>query len=96
MMFGDVAKNMMRIIGKDYNDQGIVTVADLPEAIAKLRAAIERDKALHAANAASLAAMVPDEDEEKLVSTTQRALPLVALFESSLQHDVPVVWGAKC
>jgi hypothetical protein len=93
MMFGDVTRNMMRIIGKDYTDQGIVTVADLPEAIAKLRAAIDDDKAAHASSAASSGAIVPDESQERLVSTAQRALPLVALFESSLQHDVPVVWG---
>jgi hypothetical protein len=93
MMFGDVAKHLMRIIGKDYNDQGIVTVADLPEAIAKLKAAIDDDKAVRAASANPSGAIAPDEPQERLVSTTQRALPLLALFESSLQHEVPVAWG---
>jgi hypothetical protein len=95
MMFGDVTKHLMSIIGKDYTNKGIVTVADLPVAIAKLRAAIDGDKAIHAANAASYDARLSDEYEERLVSTTQRALPLVALFESSLKQEVPVIWGAK-
>jgi hypothetical protein len=94
-MFGDVTKDLMHIIGKDYTNKGIVTVADLPLAIAKLRAAIDGDKAMPEGNATLFDAMLTHECEERLVSTTQRALPLVALFVSSLQHEVPVIWGAK-
>ena len=45
MMFGDVAKQMLKIIGKEPADAGIVTVAQLPAAIAALKDAIAADRA---------------------------------------------------
>lgn len=44
IMFGDVAHALMRIMGKDATPQGIVTVEQLPDAIARLRAAMIQDK----------------------------------------------------
>ncbi len=44
IMFGDVAQRMMKLMGKDVTDKGIVTVEQLPEAIARIKAAIEEDK----------------------------------------------------
>jgi hypothetical protein len=86
MMFGDVAKQMMKIIGKEFSDQGIITVEDLPAAIAKLKAAISTDTQ-------SGSQSEPNGDDEKSVGIAQRALPLVELLEWSLKQAVPVVWG---
>ncbi len=44
IMFGDVAHALMRIMGKEATPQGIVTVEQLPDAIARLRAAMIQDK----------------------------------------------------
>jgi hypothetical protein len=44
IMFGDVAKRMMKLMGKEPTDKGIVTVEQLPDAIARIKAAIEEDK----------------------------------------------------
>ena len=44
IMFGDVAKRMMKLMGKEPSDKGIVTVEQLPDAIARIKAAIEEDK----------------------------------------------------
>jgi len=97
LMFGEPAKTILRILGKDGDDpKGIVTVEQLPDAIARLRAAIEADKARHAQ---------PTEDEEEAaketgqtgmaapVSLAQRAYPLLALMEDSLKERTPVTWG---
>jgi hypothetical protein len=35
IMFGDVAQRMMKLMGKEPTDKGIVTVEQLPEAIAR-------------------------------------------------------------
>ena len=96
MMFGDVAKHMMEVIGKEPADKGIVTVEDLPAAIAKLKAAIAADKAARAgrpADAQPEYETAPDGRQRPFVSVSQRALPLVELFEWSLKREVPVVWG---
>jgi hypothetical protein len=94
--FGDVAKRMMELMGKDVADQGIVTVEQLPDAIARLQAAIETDKAQHRQQV-----LADEPGTEKTgdggmrprVSLTQRALPLLAMLQTSLQEKKPVVWG---
>ena len=97
IMFGDVAKRMMELMGKAVTDQGIVTVEQLPEAIARLKAAIEDDKRQRAG--------VPEEDlpqtepagdgkgSRPFVCLAQRAVPLLELLEWSLKKKKPVVWG---
>ncbi len=95
MMFDDVAQSLMEIMGKDPDDKGIVTVEQLPEAIARLKAAVAQDKAEKP---------VVDHDErifEKTaeggkrehVSLARRAVPLIELLEYSLKEEVPVTWG---
>jgi hypothetical protein len=96
IMFGDVAQRMMKLMGKDATDKGIVTVEQLPDAIARLKAAIEEDKRQRAG--------VPEEDLPRTeraaggdarpyVTLTQRAVPLLELLEWSLKKQKPVVWG---
>lgn len=94
--FGDVAQRLMALMGKDAGPKGIVTVEQLPEAIARLKAALEEDRERHLR-------LVRDEvrgtetaeggGTRPAVSLTQRALPLLALLEQSLAERKPVVWG---
>lgn len=94
--FGDVAQRLLALMGKDAEPKGIVTVEQLPEAIARLKAAIEEDRERHLR-------LVQDEERgtetaegggtRPRVSLTQRALPLLALLEESLAEGKPVVWG---
>jgi len=92
IMFGDVAKQMMTLMGKAVTDEGIVTLEQLPDAIARLRAAAEEDKARRQGTAAE------GEEEAKIdmgspVSLFQRAIPLLELLEWSLRKKKPVTWG---
>ncbi|MCL2657167.1 MAG: DUF1840 domain-containing protein [Betaproteobacteria bacterium] len=94
IMFGLVAQRLLEIIGKDPEDaKGIVTVEQLPAAIATLRSAITADKTRHSASAAQ-----EDDDEdaprgmEGAVALWQRAAPLVELMEYSLKESQPVLW----
>ncbi|QDF99105.1 hypothetical protein CJ010_22460 [Azoarcus sp. DD4] len=97
LMLGDAAKKLIALIGKDADDaKGIVTVEQLPDAIARLRRAIEEDRARHAH---------PTEEQEAAdreagrtgmaapVSLAQRAWPLLDMLEQSQRAGVPVVWG---
>lgn len=95
IMFGDVAKRMMKIMGKEASDKGIVTVEQLPEAIARLKAAIEEDKQRRAAmREEDLPQSEPaGKGSRPFVTLTQRALPLLELLEWSLKKKKPVVWG---
>ena len=96
IMFGDVAHRMMQIMGKDPDPKGIVTVEQWPDAIARLKAAIEEDK--HKAAGMSEDDRPQTETGEggvkrPYVSLAQRAVPLIELLEWSLKKQKPVVWG---
>lgn len=98
IMFGDVAQRMMKLMGKEPSDKGIVTVEQLPEAIARIKAAIEEDKQQRAGKSPEdLPQTEPDGGDagssRPYVSLTQRAVPLLELLEWSLKKEKPVVWG---
>ncbi|MBI5108850.1 MAG: DUF1840 domain-containing protein [Rhodocyclales bacterium] len=100
IMFGDVAQRMMKLMGKEPSDKGIVTVEQLPEAIARLKAAIEEDRRDRAGRSPE---DLPQTEKAEggdgkvssrpFVSLSQRALPLLELLEWSLKKSKPVVWG---
>lgn len=101
IMFGDVAQRLMGIMGKEASDKGIVTVEQLPEAIARLKAAIAEDKTQRAQRAAVADADGPQSEpdpnsqtgQRPFVSLAQRAVPLLELLEFALKKKKPVVWG---
>lgn len=96
IMFGDVAQRMMKLMGKEATDKGIVTVEQLPDAIARLKAAIEEDKQQrsgHDPEDLPRTEKAEGGGSRPYVSLTQRALPLLELLEWSLKKKKPVVWG---
>ena len=97
IMFGDIAKRLVAILGKDPQDaKGIVTVEQLPGAIARMRTAIDEDKALHKAAAQDDDEDDPDPERHGMaapVSLAQRAWPLLDLLQLAQKEGVPVVWG---
>lgn len=93
MMFDDVAKRMMQLMGKEPAERGIVTVEQMPQAIARLRDAIAADKAAHAGTEAPDTEPTPGGGQRAYVGLAQRALPLLQLLEYSLKDKTPVTWG---
>lgn len=97
IMFGDAARQLLAAMGKDPDDaKGIVTVEQLPDAIVRLQALIEEEKAraadrdeedegaAHEAGRSGMAAPV---------NLAQRAWPLLDMLRYSAKEGVPVVWG---
>lgn len=94
MMFDDVARRMMEIMGKEFSARGIITVEQLPDAIARLRAAIAEDRAHHAGEYDQPETEeVPGGGKRAYVGLAQRAVPLVEFLEYSLKAEKPVMWG---
>lgn len=95
LYFGDVAKLMLELMGKETTDQGIVTVEQLPAAITALETAIAGDQPKHRDHllAEETKETAPDGNERPYVSLTRRALPLLAMLKESLQEKKPVIWG---
>jgi hypothetical protein len=94
IMFGDVGSQMLRIIGKQPEKQGIITVEQMPDAIEKLKRAVAEHKARHAGSGEEpKTEKTPDGGERQYVSIATRALPFIELLERSYKADKPVMWG---
>lgn len=98
LMFGEVAERLLSIAGKDPKaPQGILTVEQLPDAIARLREAIEADRARVREADRADPDRAEDEDIPKgmaaPVSLHQRGWPLLEMMTRSLAEGVPVTWG---
>lgn len=84
-------KEMLEVLNKDRDaKQGIVTVEQLPDAIASVRQAIAADVAAHVGQPAGTASK---DTPGGGVSFRQRGLPLLELLERSLAEKTPVTWG---
>lgn len=99
LMFGESARVIFQVLGKDANAaQGIITVQQLPDAIARLEKAIEEDKARRDADPDD-DDPGPDADDAKPrgigapVSFAQRAWPLLEMLQYALEEGKPVTWG---
>lgn len=89
IMFGESAHQLMKIMGKDPDSQGIITAEQLPAAIAALKGVIEESRRQSGPD---------DEDADKPaiaqhVSLAQRAVPLLELLEWAHKKNAPVMWG---
>lgn len=81
-------REMLAALGRNPEiTQGIVTVEQLPEAIARLRAAIDADLQLRR-NPEN----TKDFEHERAIGFSQRGLPLLDLMRRSLSEKVPVIW----
>jgi hypothetical protein len=93
MMFDDVAKRMMEIVGREFSTRGIITVEQLPDAIAKLRGAIAADRSAHAGEYDRPELEEAPGGKRAYVGVAARAVPLAEMFEYSLKAEKPVMWG---
>lgn len=94
MMFEKNARQMLRIIGKEADaPKGVVTVEQLPEAIARLKAAIEEDKRSRADRDSGEPDPLDPVTGQPVIHLVQRALPLLELLQYALGDEKPVTWG---
>jgi hypothetical protein len=92
IMFEKNAREILALLGKNPEEaRGIVTVDQLPAAIAALRTAIAADKARQAS--LPVDENEPESEVARKVSLFQRAAPLLEMLERSLQGREPVTWG---
>jgi Fe-S cluster assembly ATPase SufC len=82
---------MLGIIGKEPSAQGIITVQQMPAAIAALQAAVELHEAVQARRHAHPQDLVEVEGDS--VMLRQRAAPFIDLLKCSAEANKDVVWG---
>lgn len=94
MMFGDVAIQLLKLMGHSGAVPGALQPGDLPDALDRLKKAVTADKATVAA-----AKSEQGQDDERLedakerpVQLAHRALPLIELLEASVAAQCDVMW----
>ena len=94
VMFGDVAKQLLSLMGHSGTVPSAINAEDVPAALARLEAAIEQRKA------ADAAAAVEDDDRDdrdspRKVTLSQRAGPLLELLRAATAKKADVMWDNK-
>jgi hypothetical protein len=91
-MFSEHAEQILSVIGKTLEPStapsGIVTADQVPDALARLKAAADA-----ARDAARNRSDVDDAQGAPKVGLAQRAYPLIELFERAARKQQDVVWG---
>ncbi|HEU0187410.1 MAG TPA: DUF1840 domain-containing protein [Gallionellaceae bacterium] len=81
-MFGDVAKSILKMMGHSGTVPSAIVAADVPEALARLKAAV----------AAERPAPGNDDAEEPTISMAHRALPIIELLTAAAKQNCDVMW----
>ncbi|AYF17336.1 DUF1840 domain-containing protein [Vibrio parahaemolyticus] len=89
-MFGDIALEMIKMMGHSGTVPGSISAQDVPDALSKLTSA------LSAKNTAeeNVPTDVDEEEEqaEPAVSLGRRAFPLIELLKSAIKEECEVMW----
>ena len=90
IMFGDVALTLLKLMGQSGRIPGALLAADIPQALARLQAAVAEhpDLALDPAPPAGR----EEEDSGRHVSLANRALPLIDLLTKAAARGKNVMW----
>jgi len=100
-MFKDAAVELLKLMGATGRIPGGLNPEDVPEALAKLEASVERLKAeAHASTPARPAEnedlgaddAEDNEDREPPVAITTRAVPLLSLMKRAAAANAELVW----
>lgn len=88
-------RQVVSIIGKTPGASGIVTVAQIPAAIAALEAAVADEEARLKAKAEEEGEEADAADQRKdVVRLRQRVVPFIDMLKRSAAAEADVVWGA--
>ncbi len=93
-MFGDVAKQLLELMGHSGTVPSAITAEDVPAALARLAAAVEQRRAAEAADAPQDDRGRDDHDAPRKVTLSQRAVPLLELLRAAAADKAGVMWDA--
>ncbi len=92
IMLEPQGRQIVTLMGKTPGANGIVTVAQIPAAIAALEAAVMADEAQPAVEDETDEEAAKDERKDT-VRLRQRAAPIIDMLKRSAAENVDVVWG---
>lgn len=96
-MFAETARRILEILGRSDAPRGVITAEQVPDALARLAAAVEQEKAL-----AREAAAAADQADRRggdgpatpaPITLGQRAFPLLEMLRAAEKKKVDITWG---
>jgi hypothetical protein len=93
-MFGDVAKQLLELMGHSGTVPSAIRAEDVPTAVARLETAIAQRQASEAAEPPEGAHGRDDYDTPRKVTLSQRAMPLLELLRAAAAKKVDVMWDS--
>ena len=96
MMFGDIALQLIRMMGASGTVPGAIDAAGLPAAIKRLRQQLNNVATPDTTRSREPAKADEDGEEEQQASIAlqTRAQPLLDILERAAAAEVPVMWEA--
>jgi Domain of unknown function (DUF1840) len=93
-MFGDVAVQLIRLLGASGTIPGAIGPEDIPGAIQRLRQYLQSCTEAHPERSETVMGQADGKDHEPQVALATRAAPLVGLLEQAAAANAPVMWEA--
>jgi hypothetical protein len=88
-MFGDIAVNLLKLMGHSGTVPGALLTEDVPAALDRLRKAVAANKTA----TGDISDSVQDDDSgERTVSLAHRALPLIEMLAAAATAKCDVMW----
>jgi hypothetical protein len=95
-MFAETARRIFEILGRPEAERGVITAEQVSDALQRLEAAVEQEKAQLKAAAAQADRADKQGDEgaqPRVITLGQRAFPLIEMLRAARNRNVDVTWG---
>ncbi|MEK2142015.1 DUF1840 domain-containing protein [Vibrio parahaemolyticus] len=91
-MFGDIALEMIKMMGHSGTVPGSISAQDVPDALSKLTSALSAKNAAEENLPTDVDVDEKEEQVEPAVSIGRRAFPLIELLKSAIKEECEVMW----
>lgn len=93
VMFADNARRIFEIIGRPESARGVITAAQVPDALSRLTAAVDEEKLQRAASASDDSDAGHSGQQARGVTFSQRAFPLIEMLRAAQKKGADITWG---
>lgn len=91
-MFGDIALEMIKMMGHSGTVPGSISAQDVSDALSKLTSALSAKNAAEENLPTDVDVDEKEEQVEPAVSLGRRAFPLIELLKSAIKEECEVMW----
>lgn len=96
LMFDDVARALLKVIGKTTTQRGVITVEEMAPSLVRLHALTENEKRLREGRERREELPIPDVGIEphELIGLSVRAQPFIKMLTQAAREKKEIIWEA--